>query len=111
MYPPNNNNPPTNRDTYFYYGYTNVGQPIITVSSPGLISATLHVEIINVESPGDQTDSTGSAIASFTITGQNSSPYYSFTSWSATGLPDGLSIDPSSGTITRTPNHHGDLLG
>ena len=71
VYPPNNNNPPTNRDTYFYYGDTNVGLPTITVSSPGLISATQQVEIINVESPGDQTDSTGSDIASLTITGQN----------------------------------------
>ena len=102
-YPPNNNNPPNNRDLYFYYGDTNVGLPTITVSSPGLVSATQSVEIINVESPGDQTSSTGSAIAPLTITGQNSSPDYTFTSWSATGLPDGLSIDPSTGTITGTP--------
>ncbi len=72
------------------------------MSSPGLVSATQSVEIINVESPGDQTNSTGSAITPLTITGQNSSPDYTFTSWSATGLPDGLSID-NTGTITGTP--------
>jgi hypothetical protein len=101
-YPPNNNNPPNNRDLYFYYGDTNVGLPTITVSSPGLTSATQQVEIINVESPGNQTSNAGTAITPLVITGQNSSPAYPFTSWSATGLPTGLSID-NTGTITGTP--------
>ena len=62
--------------------------------------------MINVESPGDQTDATGGPITPLTITGQNSSPDYSFTSWSATGLPPGLSID-STGTVTGTPTTTG----
>ena len=105
-YPPNNNNPPNNRDLYFYYGDTTAGLPTITVSSPGLISGAQQVEMINVESPGDQTDATGGPITPLTITGQNSSPDYSFTSWSATGLPPGLSID-STGTVTGTPTTTG----
>jgi hypothetical protein len=105
-YPPNNNNPPNNRDLYFYYGDTTAGLPTITVSSPGLISGTQQVEMINVESPGDQTDATGGPITPLTISGQNSSPDYSFTSWSATGLPPGLSID-NTGTVTGTPTTTG----
>ena len=76
------------------------------MSSPGLISGTQSVEMINVESPGDQTDATGGPITPLTITGQNSSPDYSFTSWSATGLPPGLSID-NTGTVTGTPTTTG----
>jgi hypothetical protein len=105
-YPPNNSNPPTNRDFFFYYGDTNVGLPTITVSSPGLTSATQQVQIIDVESPGDPTSPAGSAITPVTVTGQNSSPDNSFVSWSATGLPDGLSID-NSGTITGVPTTTG----
>jgi len=106
VYPPNNNTPPNNRYLYFYYGDTNVGLPTITVSSPGVLSGTQQVQMMDVQSPGDQTDPTGSAITPLTITGQDSSPASSFTSWSATGLPPGLSID-NTGTVTGTPTATG----
>ena len=102
VYPPNGNTPPTNRYLYFYYGDSEVGLPTITVSSPGVISGSQQVQMMDVESPGSQTDDAGAAIAPLTIVGQDSSPDYSFTSWSATGLPPGLSIDDT-GTVTGTP--------
>ena len=106
-YPPNSNNPPTNRYLFFYYGDTDVGLPTITVSSPGVTSGTQQVEVINVESPGNQTSDTGSAIAPLTLTGQNSSPAYPFTGWAASGLPAGLSIDTTTGIISGTPTTTG----
>ncbi len=58
--------------------------------------------IVTVTSPGDQHDPSGSAIAPVTTGATDSSPTAVLT-YSATGLPSGLTIDPSNGTISGTP--------
>ncbi len=57
-------------------------------------------------SPGDQTSRVGASILPVTVVGADSSSTAHLT-WSATGLPNGLTIAPTSGTISGTPVHSG----
>jgi hypothetical protein len=58
---------------------------------------------VTVNNPGNQTSTVGSAV-SLTLTASGGSGGYT---WSATGLPTGLSINSSSGVISGTPSAAG----
>jgi hypothetical protein len=58
---------------------------------------------VTVGNPGNKTGTVGTAIASFTL---SASPAGSYT-WSATGLPAGISIGASTGTVSGTPTTAG----
>ena len=58
---------------------------------------------VTVASPGNKTGTVGTAISSFTL---SASPAGSYT-WSATGLPPGITIGSSTGTVSGTPTTAG----
>ena len=62
---------------------------------------------VSVTSPGDQTDGSGTAITAVPITATDSSDGATLTYSDGGTLPPGLSIDPSSGSITGTPTTGG----
>ncbi len=72
----------------------------------GIASFTWTVADVNrapvVTNPGDQTDAEGDVV-SLVVSG--SDPDADTLTWSATGLPDGLSIDPASGLISGTVSY------
>jgi hypothetical protein len=55
---------------------------------------------VSVTNPGNKTGTVGTPITSFTMSASGGTPPYT---WSATGLPPGLSIGSSSGTVSGTP--------
>ncbi|MFL6127736.1 MAG: M4 family metallopeptidase, partial [Mycobacteriales bacterium] len=58
---------------------------------------------VTVTNPGNTTGTVGTAITPFTLTASPAGTY----TWSATGLPPGLSIGSSSGTVSGTPTTAG----
>lgn len=58
---------------------------------------------VTVTNPGNKTGVVGTAIASFTLTASPAGTY----TWSATGLPPGVSINSSTGTVSGTPTTAG----
>lgn len=75
---------------------------ITNVSYAGMTLA----DVVTVTSPGDQTNTVGTAIATLTIKA-SSNTGSAITAFAATGLPDGLMIDTAKGTITGTPTKAG----
>ncbi len=85
--------------------------PITLSATNPFGTSTLHVTLqvhgppqadtITVTNPGAQTDTTGTAVA-LAVTATDSERGQTL-SYSAAGLPAGLSIDPSSGLISGTP--------
>jgi putative Ig domain-containing protein len=59
---------------------------------------------VTVTNPGNKTGTVGTAISSFTLTASGGTGSYS---WSATGLPPGLTIGASTGTVSGTPTTAG----
>src|SRR5215470_5740779 len=59
---------------------------------------------VTVTNPGNKTGTVGTPITSFTMSASGGTPPYT---WSATGLPPGLSIGSSSGTVSGTPTTAG----
>ena len=59
---------------------------------------------VTVTNPGNKTGTVGTAIASFTLSASGGSGSYT---WSATGLPPGVTIGSSTGTVSGTPTTAG----
>ena len=77
-------------------------------------SATFTWTVANtvaVATPGSQSNVTGTAISPVSNSATDSQAGVSTFTWSATGLPAGLSINASTGTITGTPDRAVHLLG
>ena len=63
--------------------------------------------VVTVSNPGNRSDISGTAITPLASTATDTSSTATITSWSAAGLPAGLSIDPATGTISGTPSAAG----
>jgi len=59
---------------------------------------------VTVANPGNKSGTVGTAISSFTVTASGGTTPYT---WSATGLPAGISIGSSTGTVSGTPTTAG----
>jgi Zn-dependent metalloprotease len=59
---------------------------------------------VTVTNPGNKTGTVGTPIASFTLSASGGTAPYT---WSATGLPAGLTIGSSTGTVSGTPTASG----
>ena len=62
---------------------------------------------VAVQNASSRTSTTGSAIAPVTLTATDSSATATITSWSATGLPAGIALGASTGTLSGTPTTPG----
>jgi hypothetical protein len=78
---------------------------ITNVSYNGETLAT-GADVVTVTNPGSQTSTAGTAIATLQMAA-SSSKGDSITTWAASGLPAGLSINASTGAITGTPTTAG----
>ncbi len=73
----------------------------------GSASFTWQVDnAVTVTGPGTQTSRVGASIVPVTVAAVDSSPT-THLAWSATGLPTGLAIGSTTGTISGTPTHSG----
>jgi len=59
---------------------------------------------VTVTNPGNKTGTVGTAISSFTLTASGGTAPYT---WSASGLPAGVTIGSSTGTVSGTPTASG----
>lgn len=58
---------------------------------------------VTVNNPGNKTGTVGTAISAFTLTASPAGAY----TWSATGLPPGITVGASTGTVSGTPTTAG----
>ena len=77
---------------------------VVTNPGTGTPNRLLYVEApvatpLAVTNPGNQTSATGTAVSLAMRASDGSPPY----TWSASGLPAGLAIDASTGTVSGTP--------
>ena len=73
----------------------------------GTVTLTWNVDNLSVTNPGTQSNASGSAITTLTIAAPHDTTGGNSVTFSATGLPTGLSINSSSGAITGTPSAGG----
>ena len=85
---------------------TGIGSPIGDTLANTLVNGSTGPggNTVTVTSPGNQNTTTGSAV-NLTVTGTDSAG--AALTWSATGLPTGLSINASTGAISGTANTAG----
>ena len=76
-----------------------------TITNINYAGMTL-ADVVTVTPPSDQTNTVGTAITTLTIKA-SSNTGSAITNFAATGLPAGLSIDATKGTITGTPTTAG----
>jgi hypothetical protein len=67
----------------------------------------IFTPLVKVTKPAMQTSRSGTAITPLTMRGTDTSSTSSITTWSATGLPAGLTINASTGVISGTPTTGG----
>jgi subtilase family serine protease len=79
---------------------TGLGSPNVPALAASLCAERAPVFTVSVSNPGTQTSATGKALG-LTVHGTDSGG--SALSYSATGLPTGLSINPTTGVISGTP--------
>lgn len=65
---------------------------------------TCSTSAVTVTNPGNKSGTVGTAITSFTMTASGGTAPYT---WSATGLPPGVTIGSSTGTVSGTPTTAG----
>ncbi|REE95021.1 putative Ig domain-containing protein [Thermomonospora umbrina] len=87
-------------------GPTTIAQPVNEATTKWrltLVTGDPQPGDLTVTAPGDQSGQTGTAVRLTNQVNGGTAPY----TWTATGLPAGLTIDPTSGTITGTPSTAG----
>jgi Zn-dependent metalloprotease len=67
-------------------------------------TCTVSTGSVTVNNPGNKSGTVGTAISSFTVTASGGTAPYT---WSATGLPAGVTIGSSTGTVSGTPTTAG----
>ena len=77
-------------------GPTGLGTP----NGTGAFTSGGGTSGVTVTNPGNKSGTVGTAIASFTMSASGGTGSYT---WSATGLPPGVSIGSSTGTVSGTP--------
>lgn len=78
------------------------GSPNVLLNTAFLLGPSNPGEV-KVANPGDQSSLVGTAVTLTNTVSGGTEPY----TWSATGLPAGLSIDSGSGTVSGTPTAEG----
>jgi hypothetical protein len=83
--------------------------PVQATGQTSSLTASANFTVINpvvVTNPGSQANVSGTAISPLALTATDPNPHATIT-WSASGLPTGLSISSSTGVITGTPTTAG----
>ena len=73
-----------------------------TAGTQGSITLTWNVDNLSVTNPGTQSNTAGSAISTLTIAAPHDTTGGNTVTFSATGLPTGLSMNSTTGAITGT---------
>ncbi|WP_174248670.1 putative Ig domain-containing protein [Streptomyces hundungensis] len=82
-------------------GPTGLGSPNgVSAFTPGTTTPPSGITVAN---PGDQNSTVGTPVSLKNTAAGGTAPY----TWSATGLPTGLSIDTATGTVSGTPTTAG----
>jgi hypothetical protein len=86
-----------------YNGSGGGGGGSAAAGASGSITLTWNVDNLSVTSPGNQSNTSGTAISGLTIAAPHDTTGGNSVTFAATGLPAGLTINSGSGAITGTP--------